>query len=204
MSSYIHNAGLVQTVNPQLCVLADLNGATTIPGGVQLDSTNCYDGDNTSFERLIRAGWLLAKIAATGKYVTVKRTVAVGAGSSATALIVSNAAAFKAGDSILIGATAAVVSSIVYSTDTITLTAAKTWADGAVVYVSGSDAAVAVLGEDVQLYDKNLQVATDATAGTVYREGMLVASALKGDVTACRAVSANLITKNFTLDTDLM
>lgn len=201
---YIHNAGDIRTVSNQAQVLADLKGATTIPGGVQLDATNCYDGDNTGFEQLIRAGWLLAKNTTTGKYVTVKRTQANGAGSSATALIVDEAAAFKAGDSITIGGTAAVISSIVYSTNTITLTAAKTWSDNAVVIVSGMESAVAVLGEDVQLYDNKLLTATDATAGTVYRSGLLVAGVLKGDVAAVTAISGNLITKNFTLNTDLM
>lgn len=204
MTTYIHNAGAVQTVSNQAQVLADLRGATTIPGGVQLDATNSYDGSNTSFEYLIRAGWLLAQNTTSKKFCPVKRTVAVGAGVTTATLVVSNASAFKAGDSLVITGTTGVIASIVYSTNTITLTATKSWSDGAAVYVSGQDAAVAVLGEDVQLYDNKLLVATDATAGTVYREGYLLASALKGDVTACRAVSGNLITKNFTLNTDLV
>lgn len=204
MSQYIHNAGDIRTVSNQAQVLADLKGAATIPGGVQLDATNCYDGANTGFEQLIRAGWLLAKNTTTGKYCTVKRTQAVGAGVTVAALVVDNAAAFKAGDSITIGGTAAVIASIVYSTNTITLTATKSWSDNAVVIVSGMESAVAVLGEDVQLYDNKLLVATDATAGTVYRSGMLVAGVLKGDVAAVTAISGNLITKNFTLNTDLM
>lgn len=201
---YVHNAGDIQDVSNQAQVLADLNGAAVIPGGVQLDATNCYDGANTGYEQLIRAGWLLAKNTTTGKYCTVKRTLANGAGSSTATLVVDNAAAFKAADAITIGGTAAVISSIVYSTNTITLTATKTWSDNAVVIVSGMESAVAVLGEDVQLYDSKLLTATDATAGTVYRAGLLVAGALKGDVTAVTAVSGNLITKNFTLSTDLM
>ncbi|CAB4177848.1 hypothetical protein UFOVP1004_29 [uncultured Caudovirales phage] len=201
--SYIHNAGTVRTVNTQSCVLADTNGVATVPGGVVLDSANCYDGANTGFEQLIRSGWLLAKTSA-GKYCTVKRTVTTGAGSSATALVVRNAAAFKTGDSLVIGATSGTAGAINYSTNTITLTAAKTWSSGDAVTVAGYESAVTVLGEDVQLYDNKLLAATDSTAGTVYREALLLSGVVKGDIAAVRAISGNLITKNFTLDSDLM
>lgn len=204
MSQYVHNSGTVQSVNASAQVLSDLKGAFAVPGGVQLDSANCYDGANTGFEYLIRAGWLLAKNTTSGKYCTVKRTQANGAGSATATLIVDNAAAFKAADAITIGGTAAVISSVDYTTNTITLTATKTWSDNAVVIVSGMESAVAVLGEDVQLYDSKLLTATDATAGTVYRAALLNASALKGDVAAVTAISGNLITKNFTLNTDIM
>ena len=117
---------------------------------VTIDGSEAYDGSNTSYERYIRGGWLLGKITSTGLFVPLRRTKTNGAGSAATELIVDNAAAFKAGDSIVIGANEAVtVSSIVYSTHTITIGSAKTWGDNEPVYVNdGSGTARAILLDD--------------------------------------------------------
>jgi len=201
----IRNSGTVQTVNATNTPLATQTGAVTLPGGVVIDATNSYDGSNTSFETLIRAGWILAKNTSTGKYVPCKRTQANGAGSSATALIVDNAAAFKAGDALQIGATTGTISAVNYSTNTITLTATKTWSDNDVVYCSsnGTGTATCVLGEDVDLYQTDTRTNADTTAGVVYLAGVLKSDRVYGDLAAIRAVSANLITKNFNVDTDI-
>jgi hypothetical protein len=201
----IRNSGTVQTVNATNTPLATQTGAVTLPGGVVIDATNSYDGSNTSFETLIRAGWVLAKNTSTGKYVPCKRTIANGAGSSATALIVDNAAAFKAGDALQIGATTGTISTVNYTTNTITLTATKTWSDNDVVYCSsnGTGTATCVLGEDVDLYQTDTRTNADTTAGVVYLAGVLKSDRVYGDLAAIRAVSANLITKNFNVDTDI-
>lgn len=201
----LRNAGDVQTLVQTTCPLASMAGAVQLPGGVVIDATNAYDGSNTSFETLIRAGWILAQNTSTKKYVPCKRTQANGAGSSATALIVDNAAAFKAGDALQIGATTGTISSIVYSTNTITLTATKSWSDNDVVYCTsnGTGTATCVLGEDVDLYQTDTRTNADSTAGTVYVQGLLKSDRVLGDLAAIRAVSGNLITKNFNVDTDV-
>ena len=201
----LRDAGLVQSLNSQTCPLASMEGAVTLPGGVTIDSSVAYDGSNTSFETHIRAGWILAKNTSSGKYVPCKRTIANGAGSSATALIVDNAAAFKAGDALQIGSTTGTISSIDYTTNTITLTATKSWSDNDVVYCStnGTGTATCVLGEDVDLYQTDTRAVADCTAGVVYVGGMLKSDRIYGDLSAIRAVSGNLITKNFNVDTDI-
>jgi len=70
--------------------------------GLIIDATNSYDGGNTGYVRELRPGWLLAQITATKKFVPVKRTLTNGAGAAATALIVDNAAAFRATETITI------------------------------------------------------------------------------------------------------
>lgn len=201
----LRNAGDVQTLVQTTCPLASMAGAVQLPGGVVIDATNAYDGSNTSFETLIRAGWILAQNTSTKKYVPCKRTQANGAGSSATALIVDNAAAFKAGDALQIGATTGTISSVNYSTNTITLTATKSWSDNDVVFCSsnGTGTATCVLGEDVDLYQTDTRTNADSTAGTVYVQGLLKSDRVLGDLAAIRAVSGNLITKNFNVDTDV-
>ena len=201
----LRNAGAVQTVSASNCPLASMEGAQVLPGGVTIDATNAYDGSNTGFETLIRAGSILARNTSTGKYVPCKRSLANGAGSSATALIVDNAAFFKAGDALQIGSTTGTISSIDYTTNTITLTATKSWSDNDVVYCStnGTGTATCVLGEDVDMYQTDTRTNADTTAGIAYVAGMLKSDRIYGDLSAIRAVSGNLITKNFNVDTDI-
>ncbi len=122
---------------------------------VLLDGTYSYDGGNTGYEKCIRGGNLLSYNSSNGTWQPVKRSKANAAGSSATALVVDNANNFRAGDSIIIGENAAVtISSIVYSTNTITIASAKTWKDNDAVTVSGSATARGVLlDSEVKLYD---------------------------------------------------
>ena len=201
----LRNAGDVQTLAQTSCPLASMKGAVELPGGVVIDATNAYDGSNTSFETLIRAGWILAQNTSTKKYVPCKRSRANGAGSATATLVVDNAAAFKAGDALQIGSTTGTISSIVYSTNTITLTATKTWSDRDVVYctTNGTGTATCVLGEDVDLYQTDTRTNADSTAGVVYVQGLLKADRVLGDLASIRAVSGNLITKNFNVDTDI-
>jgi hypothetical protein len=195
----VKSAGAVQTVNAVGNVLAG-NDYACLPGGVVIDATASYDGAHTGFETTIRAGWLLAKVTSSNKYTPVKRTQANGAGSAVAALIVDNAAAFKVGDAITVAATSATtVSAVNYSTNTITLAATKTWSDNAVVIggAAGAETATCVLGEDVVLYDNDTMTNIDTTAGCVYIRGLLNSPVVRGDLAAVRAISGNLITKNF-------
>lgn len=72
------------------------------PETVIIDGANSIDGGNAGYTDELRPGWLLAMITETKKFVPVKRTLANGAGAAATALIVDNAAAFKATETITI------------------------------------------------------------------------------------------------------
>jgi len=72
------------------------------PETVIIDGTNSIDGGNTGYTDELRPGWMLAMITSTKKFVPVKRTLTNGAGASATALIVDNAAAFKTSETITI------------------------------------------------------------------------------------------------------
>jgi hypothetical protein len=186
-------------------------GGEVYSPGIVLDSTNGYDGGNTGFERELRPGWMLAQITATKKFVPVKRTRANGAGSTATALIVDNAAAFRAGETLTVGANATcTISSINYTTNTITLAATKTWSDNAVVYcdsLPGSETALLVLDGWAKLTLDDGTTLSDAIAGTdpnsrVLIEGYLIAAMLLGDVASVQADTANVVFNKISLDTD--
>lgn len=184
-------------------------GSEVYAPGIVIDSTNAYDGGNTGYERELRPGWMLAQITATKKFVPVKRTRANGSGSSATALIVDNAAAFRAGETVNIG-TANVIASINYTTNTITLTDAATWSDNAAVYcdsLAGSETALLVLDGWVKLTLDDGTTLSDAIAGTdpnsrVLIEGYLTAAMLLGDVASVQADTANVVFNKISLDTD--
>ena len=122
---------------------------------VKVDGTNSYDGGNTSYEKCIRGGALMAYNSSTAKWTPVKRSKANALGSSSTALVVDNSTHFRVGDSIIVGSNAAnVATAINYTTHTITLTSAITWHDNDPVTVSGYETARGVLLDDeVKLYD---------------------------------------------------
>jgi len=199
----LRDAGAVQTVNAQNSPLASQDGAQYLPGGITIDATNGYDGANASFETLFRAGCIMAQNTSTKKYVPCKRTLANGAGSTSTALTVDNAQFFKAGDALQIGSTTGTIASINYTTNVITLTATKSWSDNDVVYCStnGTGTAVGVLAGDVDCYQEDTRTSVDMT-GELLIGGLLKASRILGDLTAIRAVSGNLISAKFTVDTD--
>ena len=153
---------------------------------VTIDGSEAYDGANTSYERYIRGGWLLGKITSTGIFVPMRRTKTNGAGSATATLIVDNAAAFKAGDTVVVGgATSTTISSIVYSTNTITLAATKTWGDNEPVVVDdGSDHAVAVLADDeVSVWNMEKTAQVDPSAQAIFA-GPVRKSLILGDLAA--------------------
>lgn len=177
-----YTAGPTQTPRD---IFLTKTGAIEIPGGAVLDGTNGIDGSHTGYPYDLRAGWPIAKITSSGLWVPCKRTRADGAGSAATSLVVDNAAAFKAGDSILIGSAAAVaIASIDYSTDTITLAAARTWSDDDDVRTNnGAETCRGYLGDYVRLRNDDNTAAANKP-GTLIVGGVLKQSLLYGDTDA--------------------
>ena len=154
--------------------------------GVIVNGTVSYDGANTNYEKYIRAGSLMAKITSTGLWTPLKRSKTNGAGAAATALIVDNAVFFRAGDSVVIGANAAVtVSSIDYSTHTLTIGSAKTWGDNEPVYVAdGSGIARGILLDDeVKLWNEDKSAVANKSAQVLIR-GYVQKSLVLGDLAA--------------------
>jgi hypothetical protein len=173
------------SVNPRDVLLSTL--VLYVMG--QIDSANAYDGGNTGFETEIRPGMILARITSSKKWVPVKRTTATS-GVTGTALVVADARAFKVGETLMVGANAGcVISAINYSTNTITLSASKTWTNGAVVYcdsLAGSETARAVLNEHIVLRDEDGTVRDKNFSKAIYF-GTIDNSQVLGDLAAIRA-----------------
>lgn len=68
----------------------------------RIDETHAYDGGHTGFEKELREGTITARVTASHLWVPCKRTLANGVGRGATALIVDDARAFKASETISI------------------------------------------------------------------------------------------------------
>ena len=149
-------------MTPRIILMSD-QGVIELPGPAIMDSVNAYDGANTNRTDEMLAGLILAQITASKKWVPVKRTQANGAGSTTATLIVDNARSFIAGETLQIGSTTGIISSINYGTSTITLTATKSWSDNDVVYaitaadgatsLAGCEIARCILKESVRLLD---------------------------------------------------
>ena len=179
------------------------NGLRVVGGTI--DAANSYDGAHTNFEQAFRPGTILARITASKLWVPCKRTQANGAGSSATALIVDDARAFIAGETLQIGSTTGVISSVNYSTNTITLTAAKTWSDNDVVYTitlkdgstsaAGAEIGRAILDEHIDCVDRLPGVAT-AAKNSGFGRGLVAGGVDQaqclGDIAAIRAATNKL------------
>lgn len=164
-----------------------LSSEGTIRVAVLIDGSNAIDGGNTGQTDLLRAGWILGKISSTHRFVPCKRTRANGAGTSATALVVDNAAAFKVGDAISIGGGASTtISAIVYSSHQLTLAAARTWSDDAVVAATdGSATPRGVLLDNVDLQQSDESTASHKSAGMLI-QGAVQVDQLLGDVATVR------------------
>jgi hypothetical protein len=169
-----------------------------------IDSELAYDGANVGYETEIRPGWIMAQVTASKKWVPCKRTQAAGAGSTTASLVVDNAAAFKAGENLQIGSTTGTIDSIDYSTNTITLTATKSWSDNDVVYSTsnaGAEIGRAVMpGVDaVDLYDPETRAVRDMQFEPLLK-GVLNVDMLLGDAAAIRAATNKLGGFNFSDD----
>lgn len=150
-----------------------------MPGPIWIDGTNSIDGKNTGRVDEIRAGMLMAQVTASKKWVPCKRTQANGLGSTATALIVDNASAFIVGETLQIGSTTGVISAINYGTNTITLSATKSWSDNDVVYaITLKDGATSAAGAEicraVLTQTKRLLTGIAYETNQVDKEGVLI------------------------------
>ncbi len=163
-------------------VMFTQTGMIELPAGGTLDGTNGNDGGNTiTYD--VRAGWALGKITATGLYVPCKRTRATAAGSSSTSLAVTNAGAFKANDSIKVGANAA-QAIVSISGNTITLTSAISWGKGDdVIAQDGSQTCRCYLGDTVRLRNEDNTAAANKPAVLIVG-GILNTSYMLGDTDA--------------------
>lgn len=158
-----------------------------------IDATYAYDGSNTGYETELREGCLMAKITASGLWVPAKRTAVTTSATSAS-IVVDNAAFFKAGDTITIGGdTGLTVSSINYSTNTITLSGSITAVADEAVFASGALAgagtALAVLGEFVSLRDLESDTNIDRSTGHLLIDAYLDDAQILGDLTTVKALA---------------
>lgn len=157
-----------------------------------IDSGNAYDGSNTNYEDELREGLVLARITSTKKWVPCKRTRANGAGSATATLVVYDARTFKTSDTLKVGSNnTCAISSINYSTNTITLSATKTWSDGDAVYcdsLAGSEIPRAVLAEFIKLKDEDA-IWRDKSFSMGLVSGFLDNDQILGDLTGIRAAT---------------
>lgn len=159
-------------------------------GNGVIDAANAYDGANTSYEDELRPGTIMAQITATGLWVPCKRTVVAETGT-VTALVVTDARAFKAGEVISVGAdTSLTISAIDYATNTLTIASTAVVAGEAVLCTSiaGSDVARGILNEFVKLKDED-GTSRNKSFGQMVIAGLVNGSLCLGDYAAIRAAS---------------
>ncbi|MGL4462063.1 MAG: hypothetical protein ACRDD1_03310 [Planctomycetia bacterium] len=150
------------------------------------------DGANADVHRL-RAGWLLARIDATGRYVPCKRTVVVAPpGSSSvgasTAVFIRDAAPFKAGDVVTVGDDVSVtVAAVDYVAKKLTLSAAITATPGDKVFApNGAGVARGLLLDDeVDLWNAD-RTATTPKTGRMLVAGLTRHVLVLGDLAAAQ------------------
>lgn len=93
-----------RTITPrEILYVMEENQGLYLPGGGLIDSSKALDGANTSYTHELRAGWIMAQITASKKWVPLKRSLVNGVNGKLTAVVVDNAGAFKAGDVVSIG-----------------------------------------------------------------------------------------------------
>lgn len=176
-----------RSVAPREVVLTDA-GSIRVP--IVVDGELSIDGGNADFPFEIRPGWLMGRTA-SGRWTPCKRTRANGAsGGTSNAVVVHNAAAFRVGDAIDIGAaTNRNVVAVDYATNTITFDgSAASWSDAAAVAArDGSQTCRGVLLDFVRLRNGDDQPA-HKSAGILI-QGAVRTERLLGDVAAVRADS---------------
>lgn len=182
-------------------IMFSTHGMVEMPGPLVIDSAHAYDGGNSTRLDEMRAGLIMAQITASKKWVPCKRTrVKTGTTGTVTALTVDNAAAFKVGEKISVGAdTALLISAINYSTNTITIPStavvdgevviATTFDDGATT-CAGAEIPRAVLLQTVRLLSGvPFETIWIDKAIVMINAGYLNASMILGDLAACRAAT---------------
>lgn len=132
-------------------ILMSTANVIELPGPIWIDGTNSADGSNTSRVDELRAGWLMAQITASKKWVPCKRTrVKTGTTGTVTALTVDNAAAFLVGETISVGAdTGLVITAINYLTNTLTIASTAVVDGEAVVVTTLKDGTTSAAGVEI-------------------------------------------------------
>lgn len=156
---------------------------------IVVDGALGIDGGNGNYSYELRAGWLMGRITASGRWVPCKRTTVTPAGgATGTDVPVVNAAAFKVGDVISVGADSnKTITAISYATNTITVSGSFTFANSeAVVAQDGSQTARGILLDFVKLKNDDNTAAVHRSAGLLI-QGAVRVSRLLGDVAAIRA-----------------
>lgn len=141
------------TITPRNCLFEGVSDGGVLYGAGVIDDDNAYDGANTGKETEIRAGTPLAKITATGLWVPTKRTTVAETGT-VTALVVTDARAFKVGDVISVGSdTSITITDIDYATNTLTIASTAVVAGEAVICTSlaGSEITRMILNQHIYL-----------------------------------------------------
>lgn len=199
MSNELPGQRDVLSVTPRDCLFS--HDGVLFGSGV-IDETYAIDGANTSKTDEIRPGTPMARITASKLWVPCKRTTIAVASLSASvpsALIyVTDARAFKAGDTITVNATTGLtILSVDYATNIITLTSAidVDLAVGNIVIgsgvLAGSEICRMVLNENVRLlsgipYETTQQ---DKTFSKGIVRGLIDNNKILGDLTAIRAAT---------------
>lgn len=192
-------------------ILMNTEGAIPLAGPNVLDSVNAYDGGNTNRVDEIRAGWLMAQHTATTKWSPCKRTRANGAGVATATLVVSNAAAFQVGEKLQVGSNAnCVISTINYLTNTITLSATKSWSDLDVVYTTTlKDGTTSAAGYEIPkaINKQGVRMLSGVPFESTYVDkacplwagGYFNSSMILGDLTAARLFDSTAVPMNLRL-----
>ncbi len=160
-----------------------------------IDSTNGYDGGNTSYERDFREGLIMAQVTSGKKWVPCKRTTTTSTGA-VTSLVVVDARAFKVGDVISVGAdTGITITAIDYTTNTLTIASTTVASGEAVICTSlaGSEIARGLLYEFVSCRDTRLGTVHDVQ-GVIAIAGCMLdtTGTVLGDLAACKAATNKL------------
>jgi hypothetical protein len=152
---------------------------------VLVGGAESYDGGNAQVKD-VRGGFFLGRVTATGKFRPCPRTRVNDSADTAAAFVVDDADSFKAGDEITVGDdTALTISSIDYTTNTITVGSSITFADNEPVFCEdGSAAPRGVLRNDLLRLQNVDRTANVDNQGDMIVRGLLKYSSLKGDVAA--------------------
>jgi hypothetical protein len=171
-------------------VLYSQDAAITLP--ILLDGTLSVDGKSPTQTYDLRAGWLVGRVTATGRWTPCKRTQVNQAGATGTAFVVDNAAAFRVGDVISVGNDInKTISAVDYTTNTITVGgSAFTFADNeAVAAEDGSQTCRGILLDFVRLRNGDNSASAHRPA-TLLVSGLVRTSLVLGDLTAVRVDTA--------------
>lgn len=209
--SFLGGTRTGQTVTPRNILLSTKN-VLELPGPNVIDGTNSYDGGNT-YTWELRAGWVMAMITATRKWVPCQRTTVAGGGSGSgsgagSAIVqVTNANAFQVGQSITIestnqGTVSRTITAIDHTNHQITVNGSVLqYNTGSKVYanpggsLAGAEIPRGVLRETVHL--RNLEDITNTTlydkAGVIIVQGYVDVNYMLGDYAACRDATVNYL-----------